>query len=151
MFVFVIFLDINLQSFKMKNDDNDNRFQTPSVSENNVSFLFFCLFENFLNLNPHQWIGIIFRFAKSKKQWSIIVVRKVENFLFTRYETKRKFPKRKKIIHRNHHHYYGNLFYLWRKNLNLMNFDLEKKHSFYKLSLMFFFLGKWRKFPGNLM
>ncbi|KAH9423755.1 hypothetical protein DERP_005336, partial [Dermatophagoides pteronyssinus] len=23
----------------MKNDDNDNRFQTPSVSENNVSFL----------------------------------------------------------------------------------------------------------------
>lgn len=91
-------------------------------------FCFFCLFENFLNLNPHQWIGIIFRFAKSKKQWSIIVVRKVENFLFTRYETKRKFPKRKKIIHRNHHHYYGNLFNLWRKNLNLMNFDLEKKH-----------------------
>ena len=150
----------------MKNDD-DNRFQTPSVFENNVSFFCFMFVWKFPEPKPPPMDWNHFLFCKKQKTMINDCCPKssfrfyVENFFcFNRNETKRKFPKRKKIIHRNHH-YYGNLFNLWRKTknddddddfiLNLMNFDLEKKkHSFYKLSLMFGHMKKiFRKFNVN--
>lgn len=106
----VIFLDINLQSFKMKNEKWWKMmmiivFKRHLYSKTMYHFFVLCLFENFLNLNHHQWIGIIFCFAKSKKQWSMIVVRKVRSvfmsktfFALTEMKRNENFQNGKKLF-----------------------------------------------------